>query len=67
MKKTNSNKRCIQIGIINTQGYELDNRVYSRGGCCVTLKAGNVKVKVVRKYETSDCSGWHRKNGQRES
>jgi hypothetical protein len=60
MKKTNSNKRCIQIGILDTQGYELDNRVYSRGGCCVTLKAGNAKVKVIRKYEKGDSVGRYR-------
>jgi len=37
------------IGIISKDGFEIDNRVYSRGGCNPTLKAGNARVHVIRR------------------
>lgn len=45
-------KNVKQIGVLDTKGYESDQRVYSRGGCCITLKAGNLRAKVIRRYES---------------
>ena len=44
-------KKCLLIGLLDTQGYESDQRVYSRGGCAITVKAGNLRTQVIRKYE----------------
>ena len=38
------------LGVIDDSGYELENRVYSRGGQCPTLKAGNAKIRTIRHY-----------------
>ena len=46
-------KTIIMQGIVDEDGYELDNRVYFRGGCIPTERAGNSRIKVVRKYERS--------------
>ena len=39
------------IGIIDPKGFEMDNRVYSKGGCCPTLKHGNARVVTIRKWK----------------
>lgn len=35
------------------------------GGCCVTLKAGNAKVKVIRRYEQNNSDVSFGSGGQR--
>ena len=42
-------KKLKLIGIIDKDRFELDNRVYSRGGCNPTLKAGNAHVQIIRR------------------
>lgn len=41
----------------------------NRKGVLPAISATDYKdaQKVLRIYEKSDCSGWHRKDGQRES
>lgn len=36
-------------GLIDGLNFEMDQRVYSMGGCCPTLKSGNLRVQVIRK------------------
>ena len=43
-------KRLKILGIIDAEGYELDNRVYSGGGISPCMTTGNAKKNVVRKY-----------------
>ena len=43
-------KRLKILGIIDADGYELDNRVYSGGGISPCMTTGNAKKNVVRKY-----------------
>ena len=44
-------KKLIMLGILDEEGYESDNRIYGRGGVSPTEKAGNMRIKVVRKYD----------------
>lgn len=46
-------KKLRVIGIIDKEGFEIDNRVYDRGGC-PTQRAGNMNTLVIRKYEKTD-------------
>jgi DNA (cytosine-5)-methyltransferase 1 len=41
--------KAVILGIIDPDGYDKENRVYSGGGCCPTLLVGNGRVKVVTK------------------
>ena len=41
--------KAVILGIIDPDGYDKENRVYSGGGCCPTLLVGNGTVKVVTK------------------
>lgn len=59
-------KKCLLIGLLDTQGYESDQRVYSRGGVAITVKAGNLRTQVIRKYETDKSSRSNRKHGTSE-
>lgn len=45
-------KKCNQVGVINANGYESENRVY-RGGCCPAIKIGGDPKKVVKKWVNS--------------
>lgn len=45
------------LGIIDADGYELDNRVYSGGGIAPCMTSGNVHKKVVRKYALKELKG----------
>lgn len=54
-------KRCIQIGMIDLEGFEQNNRVYSRGGCSQTLTTGGARVQIIRKYEKDKSSRSNRK------
>lgn len=44
-------KKGIVIGIIDENGFEQENRVYFRGGCSPTSRAGNPKMLTIRRYE----------------
>lgn len=44
-------KKCKLIGLLDTKGYESDQRVYGRGGCCNTIKHGNLRTQTIRRYE----------------
>ena len=55
-------KKCKMIGLLDTTGYESDQRVYSRGGCSKALKAGNALTQVIRKYV--EKNGSNRTDGQ---
>lgn len=44
-------KKIIKIGVIDNAGYELDNRVYNRGGVSPTVKAGNARIYIIRKVK----------------
>ena len=44
-------KELIMVGIVDAEGYELDNRVYSAGGASPTQRHGNARISVLRKYE----------------
>ena len=49
-------KELIMIGIVDTEGYELDNRVYSADGVSPTQRHGNARITVLRKYgKETDC------------
>lgn len=54
----NKPKRCLQIGLLDTVGYEINNRVYSKRGCCTMLRANNPMALMVRRYgkKTKDNS-----------
>lgn len=54
----NKPKRCLRIGLLDTAGFEIDNRVYSKCGCCTTLRANNPLAMMVRRYgkKTKDNS-----------
>lgn len=56
--KKNKPKRCLRIGLLDTAGFEIDNRVYSKCGCCTTLRANNPLAMMVRRYgkKTKDNS-----------
>ena len=43
-------KKLIMLGIVDEDGYELDNRTYSRKGVCPTQRAGNARITVIRNY-----------------
>ena len=43
-------KTLIMVGIIDEEGYELENRVYARGGISPTQRAGNARINVLRAY-----------------
>lgn len=60
-------KELTLIGVIDDSGYELENRVYSRGGQSPTLKAGNAKIRTVRRYEKDNRTRCDRKNRTAES
>lgn len=51
MKKTNSYKKVVRLGVLSDEGYEINQRVYYRGGCSIAFNLTNAKVKVVRKYD----------------
>lgn len=61
MKKTGliKEKKIIMLGVMDSQGYELDNRVYSAGGALPTQRAGNARITVVRKYEADKKDRQH--------
>lgn len=59
-------KKCLLIRLLDTQGYVSDQRVYSRGGCAITVKAGNPRIQVIRKYETDKSSRSNRQHGTSE-
>ena len=42
------------LGVLDNNGYELDNRVYFRGGCCPCISTITAQKMCVRRYET-DC------------
>ena len=43
--------KAIMLGLINPEGYELDNRVYFRGGISPTQRVSNAKFKVIKKWK----------------
>ena len=47
------NKRVV-IGILDPNGFEQDNRVYSRGGCCPAERANNSTILVIRKWRDEE-------------
>ena len=44
-------KELIMVGVVDAEGYELDNRVYSAVGTSPTQRHGNARISVLRKYE----------------
>lgn len=50
-------KKCKQVGVIDTGGYEKVNRVY-RGGCSPTMTARDYKdaVKVLKRWNRKSKS-----------
>jgi len=53
-------KKIKKLGIIDADGYELDNRVYARGGVSPTIKAGNARINTVRKaFYRNRSNGQH--------
>lgn len=55
-------KELIMVGIVDAEGYELDNRVYGRKGSSPTQRHGNARISVLRKYkhgkERNNHNGW---------
>ena len=49
-------KKCIEIGKIDKQGYELANRVYHRGGGSPTIRTVEDTIKTIRVWN----NGIHR-------
>ena len=48
-----TNKRVV-VGMLSIEGFEQDNRVYFRGGCSPTERAGNSTINVIRKYKENN-------------
>lgn len=44
-------KKLDMLGIVDKDGYELENRVYGRWGGCPTERAGNAKISTIRKVK----------------
>ena len=46
-------KKCKMIGLIDPTGYEIEQRVYSRVGCCKAIRSRDYKdaAKVLRRYD----------------
>ena len=44
-------KKIIIQGLIDGLNFDMDMRVYHRGGSCPTLKSGNLRVQVIRKID----------------
>ncbi len=42
------------LGVLDTKGYELDNRVYYRGGCSPCISTITAQKMCVRKYKKND-------------
>lgn len=51
------------VGVLDEKGFEQDNRVYFRGGCCPELRAANSTVNVLRKQDEVKKSKCNRSNG----
>ena len=39
---------------MDVEGYQINNRVYSRGGCSIAVHAATVGIKVIRKYDKAN-------------
>lgn len=50
MQKEN---KMIIVGMIDTNGFIQDNKVYFRGGCAPILRATNDKNRTIRKIKKS--------------
>lgn len=46
-------KKTIVVGMIDTNGFIQDNKVWFRGGCAPTLRATNDKNRTIRKIKKS--------------
>lgn len=49
LQRPDSYNKSVIVGIIDPEGYDKENRVYSGGGLCPTLLVGNGRIKVVSK------------------
>lgn len=47
-------KKRIVLGMLDTQGFEMVNRVYSGGGVAPTERAQNSEIYVLRRYGYSN-------------
>lgn len=49
--------KLIMLGVLDNNGYELDNRVYFRGGICPCISTITAQKMCVKKYERDNNKG----------
>lgn len=54
-------KKRIVLGMLDTQGFEMVNRVYSGGGIAPTERAQNSEIYVLKRYDKEN--DYKRANG----
>ena len=67
MERMNYSKKLIMLGVLDSNGYELDNRVYFKGGICPCISTITAQKMCVRKYERIENKRNNRQHGQTES
>lgn len=68
MERMNYSKKLIMLGVLDSNGYELDNRVYFRGGICPCISTITAQKMCVKKYERDNnkrCNRQHEDSEQR--